>query len=639
MAATEAPPPKRGRRWLWLAVLPVVLLGWLGWRSWPTGPLLPPDPRLTFARPFLNVRPDVQYVGDAVCAGCHQDIAETYQQHPMGRAMYPTPSAPELERYTAEASNPFHSGGLRYDITRRDEKVLHAETLQDDKSTPLAKLEEEAVYAIGSGTHGRSYLVNRGGFLFESPISWYTQKRRWDLSPGYHQSNSHFERPVQASCLFCHCNHAHEIPHTVNRYEPPIFTGFAIGCERCHGPGALHAAQPKKVDGIDPTIVNPKHLAPELREHVCQQCHLLGDPRITKAGRGTFDYRPGLPLHQFLAIFVKPPELTKGLEAVSQVEQMHASRCFQASNGSMGCTSCHDPHRAPAADQKAALYRQRCLKCHEQKPCSVPEPTRRQTSADDSCTHCHMPTLGSNIAHTALTDHRVLRRANDPKGAEGGNARSASALIPLRHFHADELADGDPDHGRDLGLAIVDIARRIEMQGPIAPLVRKAQPLLEAGLKSWPGDAPAWQALAYCYRKQSKPAEARQALEASLRHAPEREQSLADLTTFLEEQGLTKEAIASAERLVRANPQLSTYHVTLARLLHADAQWERSRDACTQALRLNITKTDARQLLITNLLRLGDADGAKREFDLLLKTQPHDRTQLESWFAELKRGR
>src|SRR4051812_45527177 len=36
--------------------------------------------------PYANVRPGVRYVGDAACARCHEEIAETYRTHPMGRS-------------------------------------------------------------------------------------------------------------------------------------------------------------------------------------------------------------------------------------------------------------------------------------------------------------------------------------------------------------------------------------------------------------------------------------------------------------------------------------------------------------------------------------------------------------------------
>src|SRR5262245_58160657 len=79
------PSPPRSPR----SPLPFVLLVVLGvvsllaaWRYWPKGgdssphvPAPPPpaasDPRLSYATPYRNVRPDVAYVGDEACAGCH----------------------------------------------------------------------------------------------------------------------------------------------------------------------------------------------------------------------------------------------------------------------------------------------------------------------------------------------------------------------------------------------------------------------------------------------------------------------------------------------------------------------------------------------------------------------------------------
>ena len=49
---------------------------------------------------------------------------------------------------------------------------------------------------LGSGRQGASYLIDRDGFLFQSPISWYAQQRRWDLSPGYQKTNAHFDRVI-----------------------------------------------------------------------------------------------------------------------------------------------------------------------------------------------------------------------------------------------------------------------------------------------------------------------------------------------------------------------------------------------------------------------------------------------------------
>ena len=110
--------------------------------------------------------------------------------------------------------------------------------------TLLAEKATTIQYVIGSGGRGHSYLFEEGGCLFQSPISWYSGRHALDLSPGYRDRNSHFDRPLDANCLFCHANRAEPVEGTVNRYRELIFAGLAIGCERCHGPGELHVKQP-----------------------------------------------------------------------------------------------------------------------------------------------------------------------------------------------------------------------------------------------------------------------------------------------------------------------------------------------------------------------------------------------------------
>ena len=156
--------------------------------------------------------------------------------------------------------------------------MIHQETRRNAAGATLYKKEAEVQYAIGSGRQAFSYLIERDGFLFESPITWYAHDRRWGLSPGYETRVSRFDRPVLSECLFCHANRAERVSSANNRYRTPVFfQGHAIGCERCHGPGELHVRQ---ADGgrsaRDVTIVNPANLAPSRRDAVCEQCHLIG---------------------------------------------------------------------------------------------------------------------------------------------------------------------------------------------------------------------------------------------------------------------------------------------------------------------------------------------------------------------------
>ena len=82
----------------------------------------------------------------------------------------------------------------------------------------------------------------------------------------------------------------------------------------------------------------------------------------------------------------------------------------RASQGQLGCISCHDPHRLPAPATKVAYYRERCLECHEQKGCALPSAERQARGQGEDCIACHMPRPAiTNVPHTAATDHRIPR--------------------------------------------------------------------------------------------------------------------------------------------------------------------------------------------------------------------------------------
>ncbi len=292
----------------------------------------------------------------------------------------------------------FQAGSSQWTIERRGGREIHRETQLDPEGRVLAQVEAEVKYVLGSGARGIAFIVDHDGRLFQSPISWYSQKQEWGLSPGYEQHNFHFDRPIESHCLFCHANRAQPVALSVNHYKEPIFgLGEAIGCERCHGPGELHVRGPELVAGRDLTIINPRHLEPSLRAAVCEQCHLLGEQRIGRPGRDEFDYRPGLDLIEFYAVYGNASEV--GVKAVGHVTQMRASRCFRASEGRFGCTSCHDPHEVPPPQEKAAYFRRRCLTCHDDKACTRPEEPRQAGAGTTIVSSVICPSLKAPKLH------------------------------------------------------------------------------------------------------------------------------------------------------------------------------------------------------------------------------------------------
>ncbi len=255
----------RRRRLLPLAVVPTVVgcsAAFLSWRTSPMGSIHPLGSR----SPDEQVRMEVKYVGDTACVGCHAQIADTYARHPMGRSLAPIENVPEWEGGPGDDRPHFVSKGLQYSVEYREGRVFHQEARQDASGRIIAQIDAEVQYVIGSGRQAFSYLIERDGFLFESPITRYAKDDRWGLSPGYETRTSRLDRPILPDCLFCHTNRVEQVTSAINRYRTPIFHGYAIGCERCHGPGELHVRRPTLVDGRDVTIVNPANLEPSLRE-------------------------------------------------------------------------------------------------------------------------------------------------------------------------------------------------------------------------------------------------------------------------------------------------------------------------------------------------------------------------------------
>ena len=411
---------RRGRRNWFVAGVVTVLGVATALVSWRAAPTPRPGRRLVVetGSPYQNTRPGVKYVGDTACVRCHAEISESYRLHPMGRSLSSiTPAtAPRVENTADEAL--FEAGGLQYSIENRGGHVFHLEARRAASGGIVAQSKAEVQFTLGSGRQALAYLIERDGFLFQSPITRYVRAERWDLSPGYEKKNVHFERPVLAGCLFCHVNRVENLVGTVNRYERPLIRNNAIGCERCHGPGELHVQQPMMVDGRDVTIVNPGTLAPALRDAVCEQCHLSSIRRIERLDRRNEDFRPGLPFHQFWIALSAPGAAEN--KFVNQVEQMHESRCFRESQGRLGCISCHDPHRLPKPAEEVAYFRQRCLECHANQGCSLATAERQARSPDGDCVGCHMPrSRSSDVFHGATTDHRVPRRAAEARSVTG----------------------------------------------------------------------------------------------------------------------------------------------------------------------------------------------------------------------------
>ena len=329
--------------------------------------------------------------------------------------------------------------------------------------------EYEVAYQIGSGTKGRTYVAQVGRYLLESPLSWYASSG-WDVSPGFESLPLlDFDRPITANCLFCHAGRAKFDDADGRRLSVSSDGGHvqAITCERCHGDGAAHVRRPSSKN-----IVNPAALSGAARDSVCEQCHLEGETRILNPGKSLDDYLPGEPLEQTLVTYLfLRAEAEK--RAVSQVEELADSRCARGSNGKLWCGSCHHPHEPVSrSKQHVARLTQVCRSCHAGLS-KTAHPAGQQ-----ECTSCHMPARpANNIAHLAITDHRIRR----PGAASNSPSSTAAAnnVVAWREPPAEFRR-------RDLALAQLQIATNRKLPGMLRATVKMLEDLPEAQQNSDP---------------------------------------------------------------------------------------------------------------------------------------------------------
>jgi hypothetical protein len=285
-----------------------------------------------------------------------------------------------------------------------------------------------AEWVVGSGNHTVSFLGRAGDRLVQLPLTWYTQRGLWDLSPGYERvEQPRFERGVEGPCLFCHNDLTPLRSGSADAYEPPLAAG--IGCNRCHGDGAAHVAARQAgrtpVPGThDPWIFNPRHAPPALQLDVCRACHLQGDAAALRPGRRWDAHDPAVPLSDHHVVFaVAGPADEARFSIASHAERLAESRCATESTTPLVCTTCHDPHRPAAEAERAAG----CARCHGPSACAVPAGKR----AGADCVPCHMrrgPT--SDIPHVRFTDHRIARRAPETP-AKAATPVTGTRLVSL----------------------------------------------------------------------------------------------------------------------------------------------------------------------------------------------------------------
>lgn len=368
---------------------------------------------------YLNHHDTVKYVGMETCRSCHSDIYKTFIHTGMGQSFGWADTAKSIAniRDTSLLYDP-HLNMFYQPFWKNDSLYVKEFRLQSEDTTyqQIRKIN----YVIGSGQHTNSHLVYENGYLFQAPFTWYAQKGKLDLPPGFEGGfNSRFGRPIGLECMSCHnAMPTNFVAGSTNKFSE---IDLGINCERCHGPGEAHV---KKImagnitdtsQAVDYSIVNPRKLSTQLQFELCQRCHLQGNT-VLQAGKSFFDFKPGMRLNEVMEVYL--PRYANAEDKfimASHVDRFKQSACFIENPNQFNCTSCHNPHLS-VKKTKVERFNQQCKNCHSQnKPrfeCTAPMSALEK--AGFNCVDCHMPSSSSvDIPHVTVHDHYIRKPAEE----------------------------------------------------------------------------------------------------------------------------------------------------------------------------------------------------------------------------------
>ncbi|MDQ1471812.1 MAG: hypothetical protein QOJ99_3292 [Bryobacterales bacterium] len=502
----------------------------------------------------------------------------------------------------------FHSAsGRYYQMQRRGQQSFQKRYELDAKGRQVNVLEQEVTYAIGSGNHARTYLHrSNNGELSELPVTWYTQEKRWGMSPGFDNANpADATRLVDDRCLFCH-----------NAY--PASDGslaHGIDCQRCHGPGSRHIdlAASGKAAGQDirVAIVNPARLSSERQMDVCMQCHLETTSTdlpsmVRRFERGVNSFRPGEALTAYVVQFDEAPGTGRPdkFEIVNQAYRLRQSACFLKSAGKLTCISCHNPHQAARGELVVPGYRKVCVGCHPH----VTSPAHPSLQ-NSNCVSCHMPGRRTDDAvHVVMTDHLIQRKPafTDRTGLppEPGHSKGTPVL-----YYPAQLPPGE----RDLYLGVAMVSNG-------AARVQGIQ-MLEHQLNA---DTPA-KAVAVLgegYLAEGNASGAIAMFRQALAKDPGLTKARYNLAEALAASGQTDQAIAEYKEAIRAHPGFAEAEYALGNVLVKAGKASDAAEHYGNAIRARPAYPEAHNNLGNLYSEQGNYEKAEGELNEALRIDP-----------------
>lgn len=333
------------------------------------------------------------YAGSASCAGCHQNIVDSYHttahantSHPGTRSSIKGSFAPPDNVFSYAADN-------RVVMEDKADGLYQTNYVQGSiqHSFPFD-------VAIGSGRKAQTYLYWLSGQYKQLPVSYFVPAHSWANSPGFPATHPRFDRVIPSTCFGCHSSMVgvkavkQQGVTAVEEFEDNQIV-YGIDCERCHGPAAehvnFHQQHPEEKKGRH--MVRMATLSNQAKLDQCALCH----SGLKATQQSMFNFKPGDALTDYYY-----PDFTRSNKADemdvhgNQYQLFTASACFRKSTA-MNCSSCHNTHTTERND--IAALSAKCMNCHAPASptfCTLTKLPAATLAAN--CIDCHMPQQASN---------------------------------------------------------------------------------------------------------------------------------------------------------------------------------------------------------------------------------------------------
>ena len=326
------------------------------------------------------------YAGSETCRSCHQDIYESHIQ-----TMHHQTSA------IATPGNVMGSNDLKKTFYFTPELFIRVEEqdgrlFQTAYQQGIAKLSRPFDFIIGSGKRGQTLLYWHENYIFQLPLTYFSETNEWTNSPGY-ANKVQFNRPITSRCLECHTTYFQKESLPEEKVEKFSKAAVLLGveCEKCHGPAAkhvsFHTSDKSQTEGR--FITNPARLTRNQNLDMCRLCH---GGSLTKS-EPSFSFLPGDKLSDYFTLDTSQKSVADIDVHGNQFGMLSASKCFTSSN--MTCTTCHSTHKNESKQYN--LFAARCMNCHatgDHKQCKLTT-TKNAEFLQKNCIDCHMPELPS----------------------------------------------------------------------------------------------------------------------------------------------------------------------------------------------------------------------------------------------------